>query len=134
MTAGLAVGAGRLLEAMLDLARGARADERTIFLRVRAAPLVEPGDGARDAVAERRRRLPAEQLARLADVGDVVGHLAEERRSERDLRVDVELRSDELGRAHEGVALAEGEVDRLVRDPALDECRHATGDAVHAVV
>src|SRR5512133_3131929 len=40
--------------------------------------LPEPGDGARDPLFQRDARLPAEQVASLADVGDVVRHLAEQ--------------------------------------------------------
>src|SRR5436189_163679 len=47
--------------------------------------LAEPGDRARDAFVERHARLPAEQVARLADVGDIVRYLAEQRRREGDL-------------------------------------------------
>src|SRR6185437_4620989 len=133
-TAGLEVGAGGLLEAMLDLARGARTDERTVLLRMRGAPLLEPRNRTWDAVTEGRHRLPPEQLARFANVGDVVRHLAEQRRCEGDLRVDVELLGDQLRRAHQGVPLAVGKVDRLVGDAAADERRHAPRDAVDAVV
>ena len=48
--------------------------------RVRGSPLAEPRDRARDALVERHLRLPAEQVARLADVGDVARHLPDERR------------------------------------------------------
>src|SRR5689334_18457364 len=86
-----------LLEAMLDLAGEARPLERAVLLRVRRAPFLEPCDRARDALVERRLRLPGEQLARLADVGDVVRHLAEQRRGDLDLRLDAELACDQLG-------------------------------------
>ena len=76
----------------------------------------------------------AEQVVRLADVGDVVRHLADERRRLRDLRLDAELGRDQLGCAHERVALAVGEVDRLVRDAAVGEALDAARDAVDAVV
>src|SRR5262249_60143854 len=66
----------------------------------------EPRDRLRYSLVERRRRLPAEQLACLADVRDVVGHLAEQRARTVDLRLDVELGCNQLGRADESVALA----------------------------
>src|SRR5438477_11000391 len=115
----LRAGGCRLLEAMLDLGRAARALERPVFLGMGRTPLAEPRDRARDALRERRLRLPAEQPARPAHVRDVVRHLAEQRRREADLRVDTKLSGDQLRRADERVALAEREVDRLVRDPVL---------------
>src|SRR5262245_37011633 len=125
----LRAGAGRLLVAVLD-ARGAVGGERQILLGVRRAPLAEPAHGARDALVERRLRLPLEQVVRLADVGHVVGHLAEERRRLADPRLHAELGGDQLRGAHERVALAVREVDRLVRDPAVGEAFDAAGDAV----
>ena len=68
-----------------------RVDRAVVLLRMRGAPLAEPCDRARDALVERGLRLPAQQVVRLADVGDVVRHLADERRRERDLRLDAEL-------------------------------------------
>src|SRR5262245_2938244 len=130
----LRAGAGGELEAMLDLVGRLRADERAVLLRMRGAPLLEPGDRARDADFERRLRLPPEQLARLADVGHVVRHLAEERGRDRDRRLHVELAGDQLGRADEGVSLAVGEVDRLVRGGVARQGVDAAGDAVDAVV
>src|SRR3954447_21741802 len=73
----------RLLEAMLELVADGGTDELPVLLRMRSAPLLEPCDGLRDAVAQRRLRLPAEQVARLADVCDIVRHLAEQRRRDR---------------------------------------------------
>src|SRR6185312_14188425 len=60
--------AGGLLEAMLDLAGKARPLERAVFLRMRGAPLLEPRDRTWNPVGERCLRLPAQQLARLADI------------------------------------------------------------------
>ena len=71
---------------------------------------------------------------RLADVGHVARHLAEQRRRDRHLRLDVELGRDQLGGADERVALAEREVDRLVRDAAVDERLDPARDPVDAVV
>src|SRR3954447_17717418 len=88
--------AGRLLEAMLDLVARARALEQAVLLGMRRAPLLEPGNRLRDPFGERRLRLPGEQLVRLAHVGDVVGDLTEQRRRDRDLRIDVELGRDQL--------------------------------------
>src|SRR5262249_20747794 len=124
----LETGAGRLLVAMVELGSRARPLERPVLFRMRGAPLTEPGHGLRDSVGERCLRLPAEQPARLADVGDVVRDLAEKRRGHRDARIDLELRGDQLGGAHERIALPVGEVDRLVRDAAFDERVHAAGD------
>src|SRR5947208_11505746 len=104
---------------MLDLAGEARPLERTVFLRMRGAPLFEPGDSPWNPFREWRPRLPAEHLARPADVGHVVGDLAKKGWCRRDLWLDGELRRDQLGRANEGVPLAVGEVDRLVRDSLL---------------
>src|SRR5919197_2555118 len=70
----LRAGGRRLLEAMLDLGRGARAFERPVFLGMGPAPLAEPGDRPRNALRERSLRLPAEQPARLAHIRDVVRH------------------------------------------------------------
>ena len=83
--------------------------------------LPEPGDRPRDAVVERHLRRPAEQVVRLADVCDVTRHLAEQRGRDRHLRLDVEFGGDQLGGANERVALAERQVDRLVRDAAVGE-------------
>src|SRR6476661_1210763 len=88
--------AGRLLEAMLDLGRRAGAFERAVLLGMHRAPIAEPRDAPRDALVERRLRLPVEELARLAHVGDVVRHLAEQRRGDRHLRRDAELRRDQV--------------------------------------
>src|SRR4051794_2101210 len=68
---------GAPLEAMLHLAGGARPLERAVFLRMGHAPLLEPCDRTRDALGKRRLRLPAEELACLADVGHIVRDLAE---------------------------------------------------------
>ena len=96
--------------------------------------LPEPGDGAGDPLVERHLRVVAEQLARLAQVGDVVRHLAEQRRRDRHLRLDAELRGDPLRGVDERVALPVGEVDRLVDDPALGERLDPAHDPVDAVV
>src|SRR5512133_1265651 len=106
------------------------ADEVCGVLRV----LAEPGDRARDSLVERHARLPAEQVARLADVRDVVRHLAEQGRREADLRLDAERAGDQLRGPDERVALAEREVDRLVDDVAGDERLDPTREAVDAVV
>ncbi len=114
-------GAGGLLEAVRDLI-GPVVHERALLVeRVLHAPLLEPGDCLRDPLVERRRRLPAEQLSCLAYVGDVVSHFAEQRRRVVDLRLDFELGGDQLGRADQRIALAVGEVDRLVCHPAAGE-------------
>ncbi len=94
----------------------------------------EPLDRARDALLERRRRLPAQQVTGLADVRDVVSDLTEQGRRLRDLRRHVELRRDQLGGSHEGVPLAVGEIDRLVRDAPVRETLDAAHDSVDAVV
>src|SRR5215212_1655249 len=75
-TSKLRAGPGGLLEAMLQLVRVGLLDERTVLLGMRLAPLAEPRDGLRDPRVERRRRRPVKEVARLADVGDVAGHLA----------------------------------------------------------
>jgi len=74
--------AAGLLEAMLDLAGLVLGYVRAIFLGMVAAPFAEPGNGIRNPLCEWRCRCPAEQIVRLADVGDVVRHLAEQRRFE----------------------------------------------------
>src|ERR687888_2358579 len=96
--------------------------------------LAEPRHRARDALVERHLWFPAEQVACLADVRDVVRHLAEQRRCEGDLRLDAQLAGDQLGRAHESVSLAVLEVDRLVHDGAGGELLDPAREAVDAVV
>ena len=108
--------------------------ERPVFLGMRLAPLVEPGDAAGDAGLERHRRLPVEQPAGAADVGHVARHLAEQRRRERDVGLLARRLTDQLGDANERVALAVGEVDRLVPHRALGEPLDAADDALDAVV
>src|SRR5205814_5305556 len=125
---------GRLLEAMLELRGGPRALEGPVLLGMRCSPFAEPCDRTRYAFGERRPGLPAEQPARLADVRDVVRHLAEQRRCMVNLRLDAEFGGDQFGGTHERVALAVGEVDRLVGDSAFRERVDAKGDAVDAVV
>ncbi len=71
---------------------------------------------------------------RLADVGDVAGHLAEQRGGDRHPRLYSDLGGDQLGRAHEGVSLPVGEVDRLVGDAALGERLDAAHHPVDAIV
>ena len=81
--------------------------------------------GTRRLRARFRRRghagLVAEQVARPADVGDVVRHLAEQRRRDRHLRLNAELAADQLGAADERCSRAVGEIDRLVYDAPLGE-------------
>ena len=101
---------------------------------VRRAVLLEPLHRAGDPLLERDRGLVAEQLACLRQVGDVVRDLAEERRSKRDLRLDPELARDQLGSLDERVAVAVGEIDRLVHDTSLGERLDAAGDPVDAIV
>src|SRR5690242_19169286 len=98
-------GAGGLLEAVRDLLSAIVDDRPLLVERMLRAPLPEPGDGLRDPGVERRRRLPVQELTRLPDVGDVVGHLAEQRAGVLDLRLDAELGGDQLRRADERVAL-----------------------------
>ncbi len=97
-------------------------------------PLREPGNAARDARLERDRRLPVEQAAGTADVGDVPGHLAEERRRERDVGCVAGRLADQLRDPDERVALTVGEVDRLVAHVAADEAVDAPDDSLDAVV
>src|SRR6266516_1198561 len=123
-----------LLEAMLDLSHRACALEGPILLRMRRTPLAEPRDRTRDTVGERRLGLPAEQLACLGHVCDVMRDLAEQRGGSVDLRLDAQLSCDQLRGAHERVALAEREVDRLVGDAPLREGVDTARDAVDAVV
>src|SRR5688500_12487842 len=66
---------------------GALALHRAVLLRVGGAVLREPRDRVRNPLVQRRLRRPAEQLARLADVGDVARDLAEPRRRGLDLRL-----------------------------------------------
>src|SRR5829696_8749879 len=72
--------------------------QRSVFLRVRRTMVLEPGDRSGDAFLERHRGLVAEQLACLRQIGDVVRDLTEQRRCQRDLRLDPELRRDQLRR------------------------------------
>src|SRR3954464_4582034 len=67
---------GRLGDGKLEvgLLRDPVTDEVGGVLRV----LAEPGDGALDAHVQRHARLPAEEVARLANVGDVMRDLAEQ--------------------------------------------------------
>src|SRR5919198_4263699 len=95
--------------------------KRAVLFRMRRAVLLEPGDRARDALLERHLRLVAQQLARLGQIGDVVGHLTEQRGREGDLRLDAELGGDQLRGVDERVALTVSEVDRLVHDPTIRE-------------
>src|SRR3954469_1310727 len=122
------------LEAMLHLAGEPRPLERPVLLRMGRAPLLEPRDRSRDALCKRYLRLPPEQLARLADVGDVVRPLTEQRWGDLDLRLDGELGRDQLRGAHERVPLAERQVDGLVANTLLGERVHAPCDPVDAVV
>ena len=105
-----------------------------VLLGMGCAVLAEPRHRPADPVVERHRGVVAEQLARLREIGDVVGHLAEQRGSERHARLGPELGGDPLRAVDERVALAVGEVDRLVDDPTLGERLDAPGDPVHAVV
>ena len=78
-TAGLDVGAGGLLEAMsISPAARGRTNSPGLPPGCAARHSLEPRDRPRDAVPERRHRLPAEQLACLAHIGDVMRHLAEQ--------------------------------------------------------
>src|SRR5439155_15258959 len=99
--------------------------ERIVLFRVRGSMIAKPGDGARDPLVERDRRLVSEQLPRLRQVGDVVRHLAEQRGRQGDLRFDAELRADELGRANKRVALAIREVDGLVPHSPVRQSLHS---------
>ena len=60
-------------------------------------------------------------FARLRHVGDVVRHLTEQRRRDRDLGLDAELLGDHLRGVQKTVALAVGEVDRAARDATFGE-------------
>src|SRR2546426_12432045 len=95
--------------------------ERSVFLGVRRTVILEPGYRPGDPLLERHGGLVPEQLARLRQGGDVVRDLAEQRRRERDLRLDAELGRDQLGGMDERVAVAVREGDRLVHDAPLGE-------------
>src|SRR5580765_6774811 len=104
--------------------------QRSVFFGMRRAVLLEPRHGTCDALLERNRGLVSEQLARLRQIGDVVRDLAEKRWSERDLRLDAELACDQLGRMDERVAVAVGEVDRLVHHATIGERLDPARDAI----
>src|ERR687888_2254103 len=126
---------GARLPANLGVLREERVGgKRAVLFRMCGAVLLEPGDRARNALLERHARLVAEQLPRLREVGDVVRHLAEQRRRQCDLRLDVELRRDQLRRVRERVALAVRQVDRLVHDAAVGQRLDTARDPVDAIV
>ena len=97
-------------------------------------PLRKPGDAARDPLVERYGRLPAEQPAGAADVGNVPGHLTEQRWSECHVGLLAGCLTDQLCHADERVALTVGEVDRLVPDAPLNQALDAADDSLDAVV
>src|SRR5215212_7975674 len=68
--------------------------------------LAEPGNGPWDPFLERDARLPAEQVACLPDVCDVMRHLAEQRRGEDGLRLHPQRSCDQLRCADDRVPLA----------------------------
>jgi hypothetical protein len=96
--------------------------------------LLEPFDRTRDAFLERHRRLVAEELASLRQVGDIVRDLPEKRRGECDLWLHTELAGDQLGCMHERVAPTVGEVDRFVHDATFAQRLDAARDPFDAVV
>ncbi len=98
-----------------------------ILLGMGCAVLPEPRHRPGDPLVERHRGVVAEQLARLREIGDVVGHLAEQRGASVIARLDLELGGDPLGAMDERVALPVGEVDRLVDDAPLGEGLDARG-------
>src|SRR6266516_1661698 len=108
--------------------------ERPVFPGVRRTVLLEPGHRTGDPLLELHGGLVPEELARLRQVGNVVRDLAEQRRRKRDLRLDAELGRDQLGGMDERVAVAVGEVDRLVHDAPLGERLDALRDSLDAVV
>src|SRR5256885_10521813 len=76
----------------VGLLRHPVADEIGGVLRM----LAEPGDRARDPFVERYARLPAEEVAGLANVRDVMRDLAEQRRREDDLRLHSQRSGNQL--------------------------------------
>src|SRR6478735_10781938 len=128
--------AGGLLVAMRDVARRAIGvlDHGDLLLRVIDPPGAEPLDGALDALLEWHLRLVAEQPPRLRHVGDVVRHLAEQRWSDRDLRIDAQLPANQLRGVQQTVALSVCQVDRAARQTPVRQGHDAPRDAVDAVV
>src|SRR5439155_16155369 len=128
------LGARGLFEAMRELIRSLRAFERPVLVGMRRTPLLEPRDRLRYAFVQRRRRRPAKHVVRLADIRDVVRDFPEEGWSDCHVRFDAELFGDQLGCTDERVALAVGEVDRLVARTTFSERVRSACDPVDTVI